>query len=87
MVPCGDAQRLAQVAVRRHCATMTHNPNQPDDDGGGNRRGALIGLVITALLVIAGYYLMTMLRQQGQMQDCLMSGRTNCAPVDLPTHK
>jgi hypothetical protein len=66
---------------------MTHNPNQPDDDGGGNRRGALIGLVITALLVIAGYYLMTMLRQQGQMQDCLMSGRTNCAPVDLPTHK
>ena len=87
MVPCGDAERLAEVEVRRHCAIMTHNPNEPDDDGGANRRGALIGLVITALLVIAGYYLTTMLRHQGQVQDCLMSGRTNCAPIDLPTHK
>ncbi len=47
----------------------------------------MIGLVITALLVIAGYYLMTVLRHQGQMEDCLMSGRSNCAPLDIPTHK
>jgi hypothetical protein len=72
MVPCGDAERLAAVEDDRHCATMTHNPNEPHDDGGGNRRGALIGLVITVLLVVAGYYLTTMLRHQGQMQDCLM---------------
>ena len=65
---------------------MAHDPND-HDDGGGNRRGALIGLAITALLVIAGYYLMTVLREQGKMEDCLMSGRSNCAPVDLPTHK
>ena len=66
---------------------MTHDPNDRDDDGGGSRRGALIGLVVTALLVVAGYYLMTVLRHQGQMEDCLMSGRSNCAPLDLPTHK
>lgn len=65
---------------------MTHDSNDPDD-GGGNRRGALIGLVITAMLVIAGYYLMTVLRHQSQLEDCLMSGRSNCAPVDVPTHK
>jgi len=64
---------------------MTHKPD--DDDGGGSRRGALIGLVVTALLVIAGYYLMTVLRHQGQVEDCLMSGRSNCAPIDIPTHK
>jgi hypothetical protein len=65
---------------------MTHGP---DDhyDGGGNRRGALIGLVVAALLVIAGYYLMDALRNQGKMEDCLMSGRSNCAPLDIPTHK
>lgn len=68
-------------------AAMSHDPNGPNDDGGGNRRGALIGLVITALLVIAGYYLMTVLRLQGQMEDCLMSGRSNCAPIDPPSHK
>jgi hypothetical protein len=52
-----------------------------------NRRGALIGLAIAAVLVIAGYYLMTALRNQGKMEDCLMSGRSNCAPLDIPTHK
>jgi hypothetical protein len=65
---------------------MAHDPNE-HDDGGGNRRGALIGLLITAVLVLAGYYLMTVLREQGKMQDCMMSGRTNCAPLDIPTHK
>ena len=87
MAPCGDADRLAGMVSCRQCATMTHSPNEPDDDGGGNRRGALIGLVITALLVVAGYYLMTVLRHQGQVEDCLMSGRSNCAPIDLPSHK
>jgi hypothetical protein len=65
---------------------MAHDPND-QDDGDGNRRGALIGLVITALLVVGGYYLMTVLRHQGQVEDCLMSGRSNCAPLDIPTHK
>jgi hypothetical protein len=68
------------------CAAMAHDPDD-QDDGGGNRRGALIGLAIAVVLVIAGYYLMTALRNQGKMEDCLMSGRSNCAPIDLPTHK
>jgi len=87
MVPCGDVESLAEPDRARQCFRMAHDPNDTDDDGGGNRRGALIGLVITALLVLAGYYLMTVLRRQGQMEDCLMSGRSNCAPVDIPTHK
>ena len=86
MVACGDADALAVSAMSRQCAAMAHDPNDPDD-GGGNRRGALIGLVVTAMLVIAGYYLTTLLRHQGQMEDCLMSGRSNCAPLDIPTHK
>jgi hypothetical protein len=87
MVACGDAEPLAEAKACRQCSTMTHTPNEPDDDGGGSRRGALIGLVVTALLVVAGYYLMTVLREQGKVEDCLMSGRSNCAPLDIPTHK
>jgi hypothetical protein len=80
---------LPKLTMLGSLPNVANNPNNSDDydDGGGNRRGALIGLVVTALLVIAGYYLMTMLRHQGQMEDCLMSGRSNCAPVDIPTHK
>ena len=51
------------------------------------RSVVLIDAVSIALLVIAGYYLMTVLREQGKMEDCLMSGRSNCAPLDIPTHK
>jgi hypothetical protein len=87
MVLCGDTETLAEAGrALAVCRPMSQNPHN-DDDGGGNRRGALIGLVITALLVVTGYYLMTVLRHQGQMEDCLMSGRSNCAPVDIPTHK
>ena len=64
---------------------MAHDPNEPDD--GNSRRGAVIGLAITALLVVAGFYLLTALRENSKLQDCLMSGRTNCAPLDIPTHK
>ena len=79
--PCRGSTRPAVLP------DMADNPNDHDDDGGGNRRGALIGLAVTAVLVIAGYYLMTVLRDQGKMEDCLMSGRSNCAPLDIPTHK
>ena len=67
---------------------MAHDSRDPDDDpGDGSRRGALIGLAVAAILVIAGYYLTQALRNQGKMEDCLMSGRSNCAPLDIPTHK
>jgi hypothetical protein len=79
LIPLPKPRRLG--SVRR----MSDNRN--DDDGGGSRRGALIGLLITALIVVAGYWLMTALRDQGKMEDCLMSGRSNCAPLDIPTHK
>jgi hypothetical protein len=61
--------------------------NRNDDDGEGSRRGAVIGLVITALIVVAGYFLMNALRDEGKREDCLMSGRSNCVPLDIPTHK
>lgn len=65
---------------------MAHNTHDPGSDD-GNRRGALIGLAVAALLVIAAYYLMSALREEGKREDCLMSGRSNCTPLDIPTHK
>ncbi len=61
--------------------------NRNDDDGDGSRRGALIGLAITALIVVAGYFLMNALRDESKREDCLMSGRSNCAPLDIPAPK
>jgi hypothetical protein len=47
-----------------------------------SRRGAVIGLLVTVALVILGLILVKVLGNAGRLQDCVMSGRTNCAPID-----
>jgi hypothetical protein len=43
-----------------------------------NRRGAILGLAIAVVLLIVGLWLARELTATSKMQDCLMSGRTNC---------
>lgn len=60
----------------------------PDDDPEpDSRRPALIGLLVVFVLVVVAYFLVTALRKNGQMEDCLMSGRRNCAPIEVPASK
>jgi hypothetical protein len=58
----------------------------PEGDGPepDSRRPAVIGLLVVLVLVVAGYFLMTALRQNANLEDCLMSGRRNCAPLETP---
>jgi hypothetical protein len=57
----------------------------PGDPGGPDpRRAALVGLVVVAILFCVSYYLVVVLRAKGKLEDCLASGRTNCAPIEAP---
>ena len=47
----------------------------------GNQRRSLIALGVVVLLFVIGWLLAHELYADGKMEDCLMSGRTNCAPV------
>ena len=49
-----------------------------------SRRPALIGLVVVLALVVAAYFLVNALRENANLEDCLMSGRKNCAPIEVP---
>jgi hypothetical protein len=49
-----------------------------DPEEGGSRRGAIAGLLIAAVMLAAGLWLAHDLTAASKMQDCLMSGRTNC---------
>ena len=62
---------------------MAEPPDQHDH--GPSRSRALIGLVIIAVLVIAAVYLVRALRNESNLEDCLMSGRSNCAPIETPS--
>ena len=53
-----------------------------DPEHGGSRRGALAGLAIAVLLLAVGVWLAHQLTAASKMQDCLMSGRTNCNAID-----
>lgn len=61
-------------------------PRSTDEPGGprapDSRGPALIGLLIALLLVLGGLFLVRVLGRAGRLQDCVMSGRTNCAPID-----
>ena len=55
------------------------DPNQGDGD---NRRGAIVGLVIAIVLLAVGIWLARDLSAASKMQDCVMSGRTNCNTIE-----
>ena len=55
-----------------------------DPEQGGNRRAAIAGLAIAVVLLALGLWLAHELTASSKMQDCLMSGRTNCNVIDVP---
>ena len=63
------------------------NGPRDHDPGPDSRRPAVIGLILVLVLVVAGYFLMTALQQNATLEDCLMSGRKNCAPIEVPASR
>jgi hypothetical protein len=55
--------------------------DDPDEEGGGSRRGAVAGLAVAVVLLVVGVWLAHQLTAASRMQDCLMSGRTNCNTI------
>jgi hypothetical protein len=54
-------------------------PEREPDSAPATRRAALIGLVMIALLIVGGLLLTRTLVGMTHLQDCAMSGRSNCA--------
>jgi hypothetical protein len=54
-------------------------------DSGGentNRRTSLVALGVVVVLFVIGWILTRELYSNSKIEDCVMSGRTNCVPVD-----
>jgi hypothetical protein len=72
-VPCSYLM-VAKVSA----ATLMPGNN----DENPSRRGPLIALAVVVVLFVVGWILANTLYSNGKLEDCLLSGRTNCAPVD-----
>ena len=54
------------------------NIKPQDSESEGSRTPAMAGLAIAVVLLVVGLWLARELTAASKMQDCLMSGRTNC---------
>lgn len=50
-------------------------------DGDRSRQAALAGLLVIVVLIAAGLLLLHQLKPAAGVQDCVIAGRSDCAPV------
>jgi hypothetical protein len=55
---------------------------RPKPRSGDSRRGAVAGLIIAIVILGIGWWLARDLTSASKMQDCLMSGRSNCNVIE-----
>ena len=48
------------------------------------RRQSLIALGVVVVLFVLGWFLTRELSSNQKIEDCVLSGRTNCAPIQAP---
>jgi hypothetical protein len=59
-------------------------------NGGGptlSPRDILVILTIIALACAGGYFLLMKLIDVSRQEDCLLAGRRNCAPIEVPSSR
>lgn len=49
-----------------------------DDEESARQTRGLMALALVLALALAASYLFQALRKEGQIEDCLLAGRTNC---------
>jgi hypothetical protein len=54
---------------------------EPDEEQKSSPLRAVVGLGLIAVLIVAVLFVMQQLRHAAAIQDCVASGRTNCAPI------
>ena len=58
---------------------MADSPQE--DEPGGSRRGPLLALLAIVVVVVGSLWIMHRISSADAVQDCVASGRTNCAPI------
>ena len=60
---------------------MAENDRPDPDRGNTNRRAAWVALGVIVVLFVIGWVLTRELYSNSKIEDCVMSGRTNCVPI------
>jgi hypothetical protein len=61
---------------------VTDNNNRDSGRDHTNRRASLVALGVVIVLFVIGWILTHKLYSNSKIEDCVLSGRTNCIPID-----
>jgi len=64
--------------------TSQRDPDERPSTEAERRRTNLILLLVAAAVVVVGVWLVNWMIDVRKMQECLESGRRNCAPIEVP---
>ena len=56
-----------------------------DDEPEPSRRGAVVAVAVIVVAIVVVIFIVRQLHQAAVIQDCVMSGRTNCAQIQTPS--
>ncbi len=57
------------------------------DDYRNRMRANIAAILLVGVLIWCGYWLFNTLAELRKVQDCILTGRTNCAPISVPVDR
>jgi hypothetical protein len=79
------AGQQSQAEDPPQIADLDRYPQTDDDDDDRHRMATNIaGVAIAAVLIVTGIWIANTMASMRKNQDCVLSGRRGCSPVDAP---
>lgn len=82
---CLTCSRLDQRVTPPDPPKATPAPPRKPGFRGAQGAQPYVVLALMALLALGGYFLVNKIMEMDRIQDCVMSRRSNCAPIDAPS--
>jgi len=73
---------LLDIQILYAWRAVADNNNRDSGREHSNRRASLVALGVVIVLFVIGWILTHELYSNSKIEDCVLSGRTNCVPID-----
>jgi hypothetical protein len=87
VVPLRPRPKSSWAERSGRAARETPSEDADDTDDNGTRRtlANLVGLVLVVGLIATGIWLAHAIADMRRGEDCVLSGRRNCMPIEIPS--
>ena len=70
------------IQISYRWRAVVENNNRDSGQDSTNRRASLVALGVVIVLFVIGWIVTQELYSNQKIEDCVLSGRTNCVPID-----